>query len=74
MRTKVLLFLAIISVIFFIDYLFLTIIGCAANACGAQDCFYCHVFCKLAVIVVIASTMLLVAIAAYKTYKQNSLK
>ncbi|MCF6240528.1 MAG: hypothetical protein L3J74_04185 [Bacteroidales bacterium] len=74
MKTKVLLILAVFSIIFFIDYLILTIIGCAANICGAQDCFYCNVFWKLAIIIVIASTLSPIAIVAYKTFKQNTSK
>lgn len=71
MKTKIFILLAILSVVLFLDYLFLTIIGCAANVCGANDCFYCNVFCKLVLIVVVASTILPLGIAAYKTYKQN---
>ena len=73
MKTKVLIFGLVLSVVLFIDFLLLTIIGCSAGACEAGAGFYCTVFCKFATILIIATTILPIFIAAYKTFKANTI-
>jgi len=73
MKAKILMYMMIFSVILFIDYVLLVVIGCTACAAGAKESFYCIVFCNLAKFLIVATTLLPFAIAAYrsiKTYNQ----
>ena len=72
MKAKILMSAMIFCVILFIDYILLVIIGSTASAVGADDSFYCTVFCNLAKILIVATTMLPFAIGAYKSMKKHN--
>jgi len=71
MKAKVLFCGLLITLILFIDYIFLTLIGCTAGACNASDGFFCTVFCKLVVFLVVATSLLPFLVALYKSYIQK---
>lgn len=72
MKTKILLFVMIFSAILFFDYVLLIVIGCTSCAVGVKDSFYCNVFCNLAKVLIVATTLLPFVIAAYKSIKGHS--
>ena len=69
MKAKILISVLIFSVILFVDYFLLVMIGCTACAVGAEESFYCIVFCNLAKLLIVATTLLPFGIAAYKSIK-----
>ena len=69
MKAKILMLVLIFSVILFINYFLLVVIGCTACAVGAEESFYCIVFCNLARFLIVATTLLPFGIAAYRTIK-----
>ncbi|MBN1251289.1 MAG: hypothetical protein JXR51_00500 [Bacteroidales bacterium] len=66
---KFLFFLLAISIILFVNYIIISLIGCIAGACGAGSDFYCNFFCKFAVFLIIASILIPIGIASYKSVK-----
>jgi len=71
MKTKILLYVMIFTVILFVDYVLLAVIGCVACAAGAEESFYCTVFCNLAKILIVVTTLLPFAIATYKSIRNT---
>jgi len=53
MKTKALFIGFLLTVILFIDYLVVSLIGCIARICNASDNFYCSFFCKFIILLVI---------------------
>ena len=74
MKAKVLICGLLVMLILFVDYLFLTLIGCTAGVCNAPDSFFCTVFCKLVVSLVVVSSLLPFLVAFYKSYIRKSFK
>ena len=70
MKAKILMYVMIFTVILFVDYVLLVVIGCTACAIGAQESFYCVVFCNLAEVLIVATTLLPFAVAAFKSVKK----
>jgi len=44
---KVMLFLPLLL---FIDWIVMVVFGCFASACGAENKFFCTVFCKVGIV------------------------
>ncbi len=55
---KLLVLFSVLSLILFVDYIVIAVIGCFANVCGAKEGFYCGMFCYIALAVVTTSIFL----------------
>ena len=73
MKAKILMLGLAFSIILFIDYFLLVVIGCTACAVGAEENFYCIVFCNFARILIVLTTFFPFGIAAYRSINTNKL-
>ncbi len=47
-----------LAFVLFADYVFIALIGCVANACGASESFFCGPYCYLALAIITTSLII----------------
>ncbi len=60
-----------LPIVFFGVYVLLAVIGCIASACGAQDAFYCSVYCKLGVGIFTAAVLAVMYCQAKSCFRNS---
>lgn len=63
---KVFIFL---PVLLFIDWIIMVIFGCFASVCGADNTFYCSVFCKVGIVLLSLTVIFVVWLIVNKKKK-----
>jgi hypothetical protein len=59
MNSRILVGILVLPLVLFIEYLVFILLGCTAELCGATDHFYCTVYCKIAIGVLILTGAIL---------------
>lgn len=73
MRPKIAKWILVIPSLLFLDWIIMIIVGCISNACGANDKYFCTVFCNVG-IVILTLTLLAMVFLIYKKNFQRKLK
>ena len=69
MKPILLKILILLPFLLFIDWILMVVFGSFASVCGADEAFYCSVFCKAGIVLLTFTAILIVVWPVYKKKK-----
>ena len=72
MRPILLRILIILPLLLFLDWIAMVLFGCLASLCGADEAFYCSVFCKAGIVLLSLTVLFAVILPLQKRSKTEN--